>query len=228
MGAIMNTDNKIETRTRTIKEWAESAGLNPDSVRKAITRKTGQAHGVLSVLTVDEWEMWRPGKPGNVREKSGKNPGNIREKKASVLTRPAAQNDVSPDIKPEAQEATLPGIAAVRRVALDALLIGIVIGHAGLIWYDCAAMWGEPGQIGGGLAFCIVLAAVMLATDSSKNITSQYALFLALLVDVGAYWVHFPTFQTYSVPDAITSVLCVFLCAMSFGALFLYRHQKNN
>ena len=145
-----------------------------------------------------------------------------------MLTRPAAQNDVSPDIKPEAQEATLPGIAAVRRVALDALLIGIVIGHAGLIWYDCAAMWGEPGQIGGGLAFCIVLAAVMLATDSSKNITSQYALFLALLVDVGAYWVHFPTFQTYSVPDAITSVLCVFLCAMSFGALFLYRHQKNN
>ena len=227
MGAIHDMDNR-NTRTRTVKEWAELHGLNPDSVRKAITRKTGQAHGVLSVLTVDEWEMWRPGKPGNVPDKSGKNPGNVRVKKASALTSPAAQNDVSPDIKPEAQEATLPGIAAVRRVALDALLIGIVIGHAGLIWYDCAAMWGEPGQIGGGLAFCIVLAAVMLATDTAKNITSQYALFLAFLVDVGAYWVHFPTFQTYSVPDAITSVLCVFLCAMSFGALFLYRHLKNN
>ena len=227
MGAIMNTDNKIETRTRTIKEWAESAGLNPDSVRKAITRKTGRPYGLTSMLTPDEWEQWRPGKPGNVPEKSGKNPGNVRVKKASVLTSPAAQNDVSPDIKPE-QEVRFPQIATVRRTALDVLLIGIVIGHAGLIWYDCAAMWGEPGQIGGGLAFCIVLAAVMLATDSSKNITSQYALFLALLVDVGAYWVHFPTFQTYSVPDAITSVLCVFLCAMSFGALFLYRHQKNN
>lgn len=226
MGAIHDMDNR-NTRTRTVKEWAIEAGLNPDSVRKAITRKTGQAHGVLSVLTVDEWEMWRPGKPGNVREKSGKNPGNIREKKASVLTRPAAQNDVSPDIKPD-REIRFPQIATVRRTALDVLLIGIVIGHAGLIWYDCAAMWGEPGQIGGGLAFCIVLAAVMLATDTAKNITSQYALFLAFLVDVGAYWVHFPTFQTYSVPDAITSVLCVFLCAMSFGALFLYRHQKNN
>lgn len=216
----MNTD----TRTRTIKDWAIQDGLNPDTARRTVSRKAGRTLGQMSVLTPDEWEAWKPGKSGQVSGQEKK-----KAKVKSVFSPAlAVQNVVPSEPIGEGDGLDIPTLATVRAFLLDALLIGIVVGHAGLIWYDCAAMWSEPGQIGGGLAFGIILAAVMLATDSTKNITSQWALILALLVDVGAYWVHFPTFQTYSVPDAITSVLCVFLCTMSFGALFLYRHLKNN
>lgn len=89
MGAIHNSDMK-----RTIKEWSEMHGLNPDSVRKAITRKTGQAHGILSVLTADEWQALRPGKS----DTSAKRTPVVRVKKASVYPSPAGQNVASPDI----------------------------------------------------------------------------------------------------------------------------------
>lgn len=226
MGAIHDMDNTDKNRTRTIKEWAIEAGLNPDTARRVVSRNADKTLGQKSILTADEWEIWKPGKSGT------KTMPDKQETAKRVTTTPVVRKDVPPEPKHEPKtwwkEINWPSLATVRRFLLDLLLISIVVGHAGLIWYDCAAMWAEPGQIGGGLAFGIILAAVMLATDSSKNITSQWALILALLVDVGAYWVHFPTFQTYSVPDAITSVLCVFLCTMSFGALFLYRHLKNN
>lgn len=60
MGAY-HMDN---TRTRTIKEWATEAGLNPDTVRRTVSRKSGRTLGQLSVLTPDEWEAWKPGKSG--------------------------------------------------------------------------------------------------------------------------------------------------------------------
>lgn len=220
MGAIMNTDNTDKTRTRTVREWADSEGVSPDTARRTVSRKSGQTLGQTSPLTADEWAMWKPGKSGTRPPRKNKTSSII------VQPKPAAQRRAPPEVG-EKEEAVFEW-ATVRSFFLDALLIGIVIGHAGLIWYDCAALWDVPGRIGGGLAFAIVCAAVMLATDPSKNITSTYALLLVFLVDTGAYWVHFPTFQNYSVPDAITSVLCVFLCAMSFGALFLYRHLKNN
>ena len=226
MGVHLSRTTNPDKMTYTVKQWADKSGINPDSARKRATRIFRKAVGQMSELTPDEWAQVYPDKEDN---NAGQIPDSIPAKsriknKRVSNVRPSVKEPAA-DINPKLR---WPDIAVIRRTALDVLLIGIVIGHAALIWYDCAALWGEPGQIGGGLAFGIILAAVMFATDPAKNITSQYALFLALLVDAAAYWVHFPTFQTYSVPDAITSVLCVFLCAMSFGALFLYRHQKNN
>lgn len=210
MGTIHTDMNTDSTRTRTIKEWADKFGINPDTARRTIARKSGRTLGQLSELTPDEWNAWRPGKTA---------------KRPARTVRTAEPTAPRKEAKPRF---TLPDISAVRRALLDIILVGIVVGHAGLIWYDCADLWGVPGQIGGGLAFFIIVAAVMLATDPAKNITSQIALVFAFLVDFAAWWVHYPVFQTYSVSDEITGVLCAFLCLMSFGALLIYRHQKNN
>ncbi len=157
-----------------------------------------------------------------------------QEKAKRVTQNPVAVNEPSPgqhekpEPKPEPQEINWPSLATVRRFFLDTILIGLVIGHAGLIWYDCAELWDVPGQIGGGLAFFIVVAALMLATDATKNVTSQIALVLVFLIDVAAWFVHRPVFETYRADGTVTDVLCGFLCGMSFGALLIYRHQKNN
>jgi len=114
-----------------------------------------------------------------------------------------------------------------RGVALDALLIGIVIGHAGLIWYDCGVQWQTPGIIGGGLAFAIILAALILASDSTKSRTSEAALYFVLLVDGAAWWVHYPTFQQYAgIGNTETGMFAGFLCLCSWFALFLFRDSK--
>ena len=57
MGAIMDK----ETRTRTIKEWAELSGINPDTARRIVARKSGATAGQKTALTPDEWEAWKPG-----------------------------------------------------------------------------------------------------------------------------------------------------------------------
>lgn len=210
MGAIMN---------KTIKQWADSAGVNPDSARKKASRTFGGSYGLTSVLSDFQWEQLYPSKSPGIVVSTPKE----KSKFVPAGGRPAGSKENSPA---PLEKAWNPD--KLRRAMLDIILIGIVTGHAGLIWYDCAVLWDTPGAIGGGLAFFIIVAAVMLATDPSKNISSQWGLFLALLVDAGAGWVHYPVFQNYRVSDDITLALVAFLCAMSFGALFLYRHQKNN
>lgn len=116
--------------------------------------------------------------------------------------------------------------AAIRGHLLSFVLLSVVLGHAALIWYDCGSLWGEPGTIGGGIAFLIILAAVLLATDETRIRTSGTALWFVFLIDICAWWVHFPTFQRIGVSDVVTGCFCAFLCACSWAALYLYR-DKN-
>lgn len=206
---------------KTVREWAEMSGKKPDTVRVQATRKLGRAIGQNDELSAAEWLTVYP-------DKARTSVQNPKKKKSVFKESPSAAKELSAGKIENEKGWQLPDLTTVRRVLLDCILIGIVIGHAGLIWYDCADLWDVPGRIGGGLAFFVIVAAVMLSTDPTKNITSQIALVLAFLVDGAAWFVHFPVFQTYSVDDNITKVLCAFLCAMSFGALLIYRHQKNN
>ena len=116
--------------------------------------------------------------------------------------------------------------AAIRGHFLSFVLLSVVLGHAALIWYDCGSLWGEPGTIGGGVAFLIILSAVLLATDETRIRTSGTALWFVCLIDICAWWVHFPTFQRDGVSDVVTGCFCAFLCACSWAALYLYR-DKN-
>jgi hypothetical protein len=114
-----------------------------------------------------------------------------------------------------------------RTVALDFLLISVIVGHASLVWYDCSTQWSTPGAIGGGVTFLIVLAALLLASDETKNRTSEAALYFVLLVDCAAYFVHYPTFQRVAgIGNIETGAFAAFLCACSWISLYLYRDSK--
>ena len=120
-------------------------------------------------------------------------------------------------------------IAKFRTGLVDVLCAIAVIGHGILVWFDCWELWGKAGFIGGGLAFVIILIAFTLATDSSKNRTSENAMWFVLLVDLAAWKVHFDTFIRFSnVGEIVTGCLCAFLCACSFMALYIFRDSKLN
>lgn len=124
---------------------------------------------------------------------------------------------------------TRPTTRQLRRFTFNAVCLAIVLGHAGLIWYDCAALWQEAGQIGGGLAFLFVVCCVLLATDATRVRTSAAALWIVAGVDIAAWWVHYPVFTrqmtAYDI-KAETGALCAVICALSFFALVLYRDEK--
>lgn len=142
-----------------------------------------------------------------------------RESVNHVFTAPQLMPEQSQEAEPINWNAVLNGVRS-------AILIGIVLGHAGLVWYDCAALWDTPGGIGGALVFFIVLAAVMFAADPSKNRTSSFALWFVALVDAAAYFVHKPVFDEYGAGHVITAAICAFVCACSWVALYLYQDQN--
>ena len=117
--------------------------------------------------------------------------------------------------------------AKFRAGAIDVLLACIVAGHALLIWFDCVTLWGTPGLIGGGISLLIVLAALLFSMDSNLPRTSGSAMWFVFFVYCGAFWVHFPTFQrSATIGNNETIALCIFLCGMSFAALYLFRDSK--
>ena len=221
MGATHLDIMQDKTRTRTIREWAEMSGTNADTIRKKASRTFRTSFGILSGLTSDQWEEIYPDKTRT------KTPGNVRDKAKRVLIAPRPSEDASA-AEPQRRRTFREVLDGVRAFALDAILVTIVVGHAGLIWYDCAIQWATPGTIGGGIAFSIVLAAVLLATDETRIRTSQSALYFVFLVDACAWFVHVPTFQTAGVPDEMTWAFAGFLCATSWVALFLYRDKNLN
>lgn len=115
----------------------------------------------------------------------------------------------------------------IRDFSILALYFIVVVGHGILVWYDCSQIWGMPGTIAGGIGFAIILAAFLMATDKSRQRTSESALTFVAFVDVASIFVHYPVFSGYDVANWITTVcICVFIPCMSWGALYLFRDFK--
>ena len=217
------TDNHTDTDTRTLRQWADMTGKNADSVAKTLRRKTGASVSVNTMLSAGQWADINGGHVSAVNV----SPSRTRTaKRVNSTTTPQAADNGLPFGNPKPRKTFRESMDVFRAFALDAILVSVVAGHALLIWYDCAIQWETPGTIGGGLAFAIVAAALLLATDETRARTSGAALYFVLCVDVAAWWVHFPTFQRPGVPDEITGVFAGFLCAASWVALYLYR-DKN-
>lgn len=118
-------------------------------------------------------------------------------------------------------------INCIRDFSILALYFIVVVGHGILVWYDCAQIWGMPGTIAGGIGFAIILAAFLMATDKTRERTSESALTFVAFVDVASIFVHYPVFSGYDVANWITTVcICVFIPCMSWGALYLFRDFK--
>lgn len=210
----------------TITELAETYGKKPDTLwRKAkalLPPPSGGKWSIYSVVTEDEARIILGDYPAPSPAKSKTVTDNTSgEKPAAPVTR-AKQ-------KPPAPRWKMPDVRTVRRAAFDTTCLLIVVGHAALIWYDCAKLWQVAGQIGGGIAFLFVLGCVLVATDPSRNLTSLAAIWMMVGLDIAAWWVHFPVFSAQMTDPAMltqTKAICGVICALSFGAFYLYRDEK--
>ena len=132
----------------------------------------------------------------------------------------------------EAQEVEAAQSVSMTIQAFWAICIIVVVAHAGLIWYDAAQIWGTAGVFGGGLAFLIQLAALLVSCQSEQAGTSEWALLLVGAIDFGAWFLHFPTFlaeNEYSgvvVSTIQTGFMAGFICIFSFGALAMFRNSR--
>jgi len=109
----------------------------------------------------------------------------------------------------------------------------IVLGHAGLIAYDCFFLWGIPGSIAGGIAFLSVLACLLLSADHAKKEVSEQMVWFVFLVDAAAGFVHYPTFwknahigYEMGIREFETGCLAAFVCLCSMAALYFFRASK--
>lgn len=224
----------------TVGQLADTLGKSPDTLSKYLRRNYadkyhGQSWGASAVVpdTIAAELLGKSGKrPAQPKSVSATvsvdNPMtwvSASGPSAKVIVRPAPA--IVPDKQPEPEPDTSEPLN-VRGYALSALLIGIVLGHAGLVWYDCAALWGVPGAIAGGLVFAVVLAAVMLSSDTAKGYTAELCVYFVFMCDVAAFWVHKPVFSGYGVDNATTNALCAFVCATSFAALYIFKSYKND
>ena len=200
--------------TITIAELAENYGRKADTLwRKARRTWPEKSWSIHSVVTEEEGRILLGDWPAHVPEKRKER----TEKPATVARLKVAKP--APRLK-------LPTFHTARRATISALLFAVVVLHGLLIWYDCAALWDTPGQIGGGAVFVVVLAALLLASDNTLPRTSGNALAFMAVVDGAAWKVHYEVFKTPLVENLITGSLCAFICASSFVALWLFRDSK--
>jgi len=201
--------------TETLAEYAERTGQIYDTVYRKAKRKIPSVEWTAgSVVTPELYEVLAAGKSDKTKPRS------VRiEKKPEAIRLPE-----KPDTPPARQ--ALPDLHTVRRFSIRLLLFVAVIGHAGLVWYDLATLWGVPGTIGGGLMFAVMLAALGLASDPALPRTSEAALWFVALLDCAAYFVHFEVFDRPDVQIWFTRALCALICACSWACLYLFRDSK--
>lgn len=220
MGEIMNEISA--------KELAKSERIGIDALRARWNTLCAERPDIFR-------ERWDKNRPINFAQETAlrsaktekKKTVSVRSLRAGKLTAALGQTALPDEVAPPVADESKIDISAIRRFAFDAVCILIVVGHAALIWYDCAQMWDTPGVIGGGLSFLFVLGAVLIATDKTRERTSGYALGFMFFVDVAAFFVHFPTFLKYAeIGEIQTGALCGFICLLSFAALYLYQDSK--
>lgn len=206
----------------TLAELAEKSGGNYDTLYRKAKRNFPEISWTKdSPVSADQIRMLS----GKKRKAPRLTPKRIAQDFELMNTGKVHQPEPAAEPVPPARQKI--GLSDVRRFLVSAILVGIVLCHAGLIWYDCSTLWETAGKIGGGAVFLVVVAAVMLAADRDQYYTSESALWFVLLIDIAAWWVHFPVFRTPLVSDNITGALCAFLCACSWVALYLYRLKNT-
>lgn len=209
-------------RNETLSQLAARLGRNYDTVYRAARK----------IRPEEKWTTETPVPADVAAELSGgnarKHGGKTRRKSVAVPAESAVSFPSVPvEVPAEKPEQVPTDWSRVLSVTRSAILIGIVLGHAGLVWYDCADLWSTPGSIGGGLVFFIVLAAVMFAADPAKYETRAFSLAFVAIVDISAFWVHYPVFSGYGVEASVTKALCWFVCLSSWTALALYQNSKT-
>lgn len=108
----------------------------------------------------------------------------------------------------------------------------IVVGHAGLVWYDMALLWSVPGKIGGGVVFSFILAGMVLMAEKSDKMKDikENMLWAVGLLESLAIVVHRGAFsrnaaEAYSAGFGVEYIwaLAAVICLCSIGATVFYQ-----
>jgi len=210
-----------QTNEHTFEQLCEQYSKNVDSVRVQYGRKGWAGWSRTNVPTTEQYAVLFGGeRKRTISAKRDKTVHHVHNGTAAAFTKVEAAPFEQPQTQPK------PAINW-RGIAFDVVAVGIVIAHAGLIWFDCVQLWGLPGGIAGGIAFMVVLLTLLVSSDPSRGRTSGNALAFAGIIDVCAWWVHYPAFKHYAAaPDWLTGCICAVVCAASFAALYLFRDIK--
>lgn len=205
----------------TVAEWCEKTGVSPDAVRMAFAKV-----GLTNFAKNRELSAAEVARLDSFPFRSRKTVSSKQPTAKRIVVLPKEQPGSGEAARPSSDKPAFkwPDLTQVYRFTVSALLIAVVVCHAGLVWYDCAHLYGWAGVIGGMAVFLIVLAAVMLSANREAYGTSEAALWFVFVVDAAAWWVHFPVFQTPDVSDTVTGALCAFICGTSWVALYLFRN----
>lgn len=181
MGAIHDMDNTDKNRTRTIKEWAIEAGLNPDTARRVVSRNADKTLGQKSILTADEWEIWKPGKSGT------KTMPDKQETAKRVTTTPVVRKDVPPEPKPEPKPAPpKPSFEwefwAINFLEMTLIVIGL------------ARLYEWPGLFLAAMCCLFIFKTLKLARKPQHSEAIKSALSVVLIMCVASGALHLVTF----------------------------------
>jgi len=213
----------------TAEQYAAQNKISVPAVHVALKRKGFVGMSAQMELTEDMLAVLNARRPRSITKVHALTPASkekpaFHENEARLMTKsPAAVVKTTSGFnlpKPSFWEKFRDG-------AFNSLAVLIVVAHAMLIWFDCWDLWRAPGAIGGGIAFFVVCLALIISTDPSKQRTSESAMWFVLVVDVGAWFVHNPTFLRYANADqTLTAWICGAICTFSFMALYLFRDSK--
>ena len=108
----------------------------------------------------------------------------------------------------------------------------IVMGHAGLVWYDMSELWATPGKIGGGVVFAFIFSGMILMSDASERMAEirENMLWAVGALEALAVVVHRGAFsrnagQAYAAGMGVEYIwaLAAVICLCSIGATVFYQ-----
>lgn len=119
-----------------------------------------------------------------------------------------------------------------RIVAFVILTFTIVVGHAGLVWYDMSLLWSTPGKIGGGIVFAFILSGMVLMAEKSEQMAEvrENMLWAVGALEALAVVVHRGAFsrnagEAYNAGFGVEYIwaLSAVICLCSIGATIFYQ-----
>lgn len=132
----------------------------------------------------------------------------------------------------EAQEVEAVERPSFTIVAFWVICVGLVIGHGIFMRHDIIKLYPYGGEIVGALILLIKCASLLISWSRDYQATSEWALMLVFLIDVYAWFLHFPVLMaenkasSVNVSDIQTGFMAGFICIFSFGALYMFRNSR--
>lgn len=222
---IMNLVNRARTKTNvsnvTCGELCEiltrNAGIGERAFEKRFPKVTGNKYAKNRICTKDEvTKMWEAYPRVEVKNVS------VKENKVTP----------GPNAAPAALQKKTGKPIQWRMVSFWILCVLVSMGHAGLIWYDCATLWKIPGIIAGGIVFVLIGAGIVLMSGDKLKGTTSDMMWFVIFLDIFAVFVHVPSFTNSADVAYMRGAgeihiwfLSAIICLCSMASVYFYRES---